>query len=156
MKYEDGMLILGQNDIFCGHHVVNSSAWFLQLTVFKDSVASHVTESGSLLTESGAVIKFSHVCSHPGTYMYDIYIYIINHLYVDDAMVCFLVCFYVSCQKHDDVIKWKHFEHYCPFVRGNFQQKGHWRGMFMYSLICAWITDWVNNRKAGDLRCHRA
>ena len=23
MKYEDGMLILGQNDIFCGHNIVN-------------------------------------------------------------------------------------------------------------------------------------
>ena len=27
-----------------------------------------------------------------------------------------------------------------------------WRGTLMFSLICAWINDWVNNRKAGDLR----
>ena len=46
VKYEDGMLILGQNDIFCGHNVVNFSVWFLQLTVFKYLVASHVTEQG--------------------------------------------------------------------------------------------------------------
>ena len=63
------MLILGQNDIFCGHNVVNFSVWFFQLTVFKYLVASHVTEPGSLLTEPGAVIKFSHFCSHPGTCM---------------------------------------------------------------------------------------
>ena len=69
MKYEDGMLILGQNDIFCGYHVVNLSVWFLQLIVFKYLVASHVTEPGSLLTEPGAVIKFSYFCSHPGIYM---------------------------------------------------------------------------------------
>ena len=25
----------------------------------------------------------------------------------------------------------------------------------MFSLICAWINRWVNNRQAGDLRCHR-
>ena len=25
----------------------------------------------------------------------------------------------------------------------------------MFSLICAWINDWVNNREAGDLRRHR-
>ena len=25
----------------------------------------------------------------------------------------------------------------------------------MFSLICAWINDLVNNREAGDLRCHR-
>ena len=26
----------------------------------------------------------------------------------------------------------------------------------MFSLICAWINGWVNNREVGDLRCHRA
>ena len=25
----------------------------------------------------------------------------------------------------------------------------------MGSLICTWINSWVNNREAGDLRCHR-
>ena len=25
----------------------------------------------------------------------------------------------------------------------------------MFSLICVWINDWVNNREAGDLRRHR-
>ena len=25
----------------------------------------------------------------------------------------------------------------------------------MFSLICAWMNIWVNNRKAGDLRRHR-
>ena len=41
---------LGQNDIFYGYKVVNFLVWFLQLTVFKYLVASHVTEPGSLLT----------------------------------------------------------------------------------------------------------
>ena len=27
-------------------------------------------------------------------------------------------------------------------------------GAVMFSLICAWIDDWVNNREAGDLRRH--
>ena len=63
---------------------------------------------------------------------------------------------------HDDVIKWKHFPRYWPFARGihrspvNSPHKGQWRGALMYSLICAWIADWVNNREAGDLRRHRA
>ena len=26
----------------------------------------------------------------------------------------------------------------------------------MFSLICAWINDWVNNGEADDLRRHRA
>ena len=68
---------------------------------------------------------------------------------------------------HDDVIKWKHFPRYWPFVRGihrsrwiqpvpvNSPYNGQWRGALMFSLICAWINDWVNNREAGDLRRHR-
>ena len=33
---------------------------------------------------------------------------------------------------------------------------GQWRGAWMFSLICAWINGWVNNRDAGDLRRNRA
>ena len=60
---------------------------------------------------------------------------------------------------------WRHqmetFPRNWPFVWGihrspvNSPQKGQWRGALMFSLICAWITDWVNNREAGDLRRHR-
>ena len=59
---------------------------------------------------------------------------------------------------HDDVIKRKHFPRNWPFVREihrspvNFPHKGQWRGALMFSLIYAWINDWVNNREAGDLR----
>ena len=34
--------------------------------------------------------------------------------------------------------------------------KGQWRGALVFSWICAWIKGWANNRKAGDLRGHRA
>ena len=67
-----------------------------------------------------------------------------------------------KCAGHDDVIKWKHFPHYWPFVRGihrspmDTPHKGQWRGAFMFSLICARINGWVNNGKSGDLRRHRA
>ena len=70
------------------------------------------------------------------------------------------VCSPVSV--HDDVIKWKHFPRYRPFVRGihrspvNSPHKGQWRGALMFSLICVWINVWVNNREAGDLRRYRA
>ena len=65
-------------------------------------------------------------------------------------------------RKHDDVIKWKHFPRNWPFVRGihrspvNSPHKGQWRGALMFSLICVWINNWVNNREAGDLRRYRA
>ena len=32
--------------------------------------------------------------------------------------------------------------------------KGQWRGALMFSLVCAWINGWVNNREPGDLRRH--
>ena len=63
---------------------------------------------------------------------------------------------------HDDVIKWKYFPRHWPFVRGihrspvNSPHKGQWRGALMFTLICARINDWVNNRKAGDLRRYPA
>ena len=57
---------------------------------------------------------------------------------------------------HDDVIIWKHFPRYWPFVPFCSSHKGQWRGAFMFSLICAWINRWVNNREAGDLRRYRA
>ena len=63
---------------------------------------------------------------------------------------------------HDDVIKWKYFPRYWPFVRGIHRSpvksphKGQWRGALMFSLIWVWINGWVNNREAGDLRRYRA
>ena len=63
---------------------------------------------------------------------------------------------------HDDVIKWKHFPRYWPFVLGNHRSplnsphKGQWRGALLFSLICAWTNGWVNNRDGGDLRRHCA
>ena len=62
---------------------------------------------------------------------------------------------------HDDVIKWKRFPRYWPFVRRihrspvNSPHKGQWRGALMFSLICAELSGWVNTREAGDLRRYR-
>ena len=59
---------------------------------------------------------------------------------------------------HDDIIKWKHFPRYWPFVRGihrspvNSLHRGQWRGALMFTLICAWINGSVNSREAGDLK----
>ena len=59
---------------------------------------------------------------------------------------------------HDDVIKWKHFRAFLALCAGNSLVPGKasdaelWR--FLWSL--PWINGWVNNRKAGDLRRHRA
>ena len=37
----------------------------------------------------------------------------------------------------------------------NSPHKDQWHGALLFSLICAWINGWVNDRKAGDLRRHR-
>ena len=63
-------------------------------------------------------------------------------------------------QTHDGVIKWKHFPRYWPLVRGirrspvKSPHNGRWCGALMFSLICAWINGWVNNREADDLTCY--
>ena len=70
-------------------------------------------------------------------------------------------CLGLNVLTHDDVIKWKHFLRYWPFVRGihrspvNSPHKGQWRGALMFTLIFARINGWVNNREAGDLRRNR-
>ena len=69
---------------------------------------------------------------------------------------------YLHRRKYDDVIKWKHFPRYWPFVRGihrspvNSPHKGQWRGALMFSSICPWSNGWVNDGEAGDLKWHRA
>ena len=80
-----------------------------------------------------------------------------KYLPVDWAIACTVISL-----PQDDVIKWKHYSRYWPFVRGihqspvNSPHKGQWRRFLMFSLICARINGWVNNREAGDLRRHRA
>ena len=80
-----------------------------------------------------------------------------------DTVVVLATAFYIwwILANHDDVIKWKHFPRYWPFVRGIHRSpvtsphKGQWRGALIFSLICVWIKGWVNNREAGDLRRYR-
>ena len=72
-----------------------------------------------------------------------------------------LKIYLLICQLHDDIIKWKDFPCYWPYVRGinqsqvNSLHKGQWRGVLMFSLICVWTKGWQNNREAGDLRRYR-
>ena len=59
---------------------------------------------------------------------------------------------------HDNIIKWKHFPRYCPFVRGihrsslNSNHKGQWRGALIFSFFLiqtetSWIFLWTHKRK---------
>ena len=41
-------------------------------------------------------------------------------------------------------------------VTGEFLAQRPWRGALVFSLICSWISGWVNNREASDSRRHRA
>ena len=76
-------------------------------------------------------------------------------------MYMIFLCAVKACMFHD-VVKWKHFPRYWPFVRGihqslvNTPHKVQWLGTLMFSLICAWTNSWVNNQYAGDLRHHHA
>ena len=51
---------------------------------------------------------------------------------------------------------WRHqmetFSELLAICAGNSPHKGQWRGALMFSLICVWISSWVNSREAGDLR----
>ena len=68
----------------------------------------------------------------------------------------------INRQVHDDVIKWKHFPCYWPFVREihrspvDSPHKGQWRWALMFSLVYALTSPWANTRDVGDSRRHRA
>ena len=82
------------------------------------------------------------------------------------TLIYYVCAFYQSLPQptrlsQDDVIKWKYYPRYWPFVRGihrwpvNSPHKGQWRGALILSFICAWINGWVNNAEASDLGRHR-
>ena len=70
-----------------------------------------------------------------------------------------------QCIMVPDISRWRHqmetFSALLALCAGNSPvpvnspHKGQWRGALMFSLICARINNWVNNREAGDLRRHR-
>ena len=63
---------------------------------------------------------------------------------------------------YNDVIIWRHFPRYWPFVMGirrstvDSPHKRQWRGALKFSLTYARTNDWTNNRDASELRRHRA
>ena len=85
-----------------------------------------------------------------------------NDCMISRAWWTYLCIFINFLWTHDEVIKWKHFPRFWPFVRGirrsqvNSPHKGQWRGALIFSLICAWTNSWANTGHAGDLRHHRA
>ena len=86
----------------------------------------------------------------------------IETLFIHENASKNIVCEMAAILSRGSWVKWEYFPRYWPFVRGihrsplNRPHNGEWRGALMFSLICAWTNDWVNNRDAGDLRRHRA
>ena len=143
-------------------------------------------------------VKFQSICLFQNNFaasvIHKICRWDVLHYYLNEgqwrAITAFLYIIFPSnykilpCYAHDNVIKWKHFPGYYPFVRGNHgstldsPHKGKWRGALMswillllllllfcflgvflsamFSLICAGTNGWANNRDAGDLSRHRA
>ena len=108
------------------------------------------------LSQSFCWIPFHHIWVTSEREFKNIY-YMLDHIHVKKQSYLYWGDQWCN---HNDVIKWKHFPRYWPFVRGihrapvNSPHKGQLRGALMFPLICAWIDGWVNNREAGDLRRH--
>ena len=66
------------------------------------------------------------------------------------------------CWSHDDVIKWKHFPRYWPFVRGFTghrwipRTKASDAKLWCFLWSAPWINGCINNLEAGDLKRHLA
>ena len=113
----------------------------------------HVTKQSTLLRTDNVSCHFASFVATFGTTQV---VVMTTCVAANEDRVCNITAL------HGDVIKWTHFPRHWPFVRGihrspvNSPHKGQWRGALMFSLICARINGWVNNREAGDLRRHRA
>ena len=76
-----------------------------------------------------------------------------NHYYHLSIIATHRYQLYPINTLHDDVIKWKNFQHYWPFVRGiEFPAQMLVTRIIDVFLDRAWINGWVSNREAGDLR----
>ena len=62
-----------------------------------------------------------------------------------------------SCMLHDEVMTWKRFRHYWPFVLGIHQSlvDSLHKGPVMWcSFLMFWTSCWTSSSVAGNLRCH--
>ena len=82
----------------------------------------------------------------------------LNHVSKRGHLCCYVLCCGYTWWRH----QMEHFLRYWPFARGihrppvNSPHKVQWRGVVMFSLICAWTIGCANQRDAGDLRRHCA
>ena len=88
-------------------------------------------------------------------------------LYAHMKLLCFieyLLEYHCHCGRnkcHDDIIKWKHFLCYWPFVWGihrlpvNSPHKGQWLGGLISFWSASEPTVEANNKDASDLTCYR-
>ena len=79
---------------------------------------------------------------------------------ISKHMACIFVGKYKPIHTHEYPHSlWRHqmetFSALLALCAGN-SHKSQWRGALMFSLICASINSWVNNREAGGLKRHRA
>ena len=135
-RYNTGEVILR-----CTNSIVLSLTYFDMFRFWTNRLRNFRYYTGEVLFTSNVEVVYTMLC-------------IRQNMQTD-------VWTHMAARLHDDVIKWKQFPRNWPFVRGihrspvNSPHKGQWRGALMFSLICAWINDWVNNREAGDLRRNR-
>ena len=95
-----------------------------------------------------APTRYEAVSKHHAATNVTIITYILRRLWNIEEIGKFTEKYANTVANHDDVINWKYFPRYRPFVRGihrppvNSPHKGQWRGALMFSLICTLINAW--------------
>ena len=96
------------------------------------------------------------ITSSPYSMEYSIYIYH-SYLYLGVEILASWKTFHYTWWRH----QMETFSALLAICAGNSPVSGEFPSQrpvtrsFDFFLICTWINGWVNNRKAGDLRCHR-
>ena len=139
------MLICQYKLRYCNPQNILGLQW-RHLGVMASQITGNWTVCSNIQVYNKKTIKAPHNCTEKSA----------NHRYIPltKGQWCENRYHAMTSPWHDDVIKWKHFPRYWPFVRGihrspvNSPHKGQWH--------CVWINGWVNNREAADLRRLRA
>ena len=109
VKYEGGMLILGQNDIFCGHNIINFSVWFLPTDSLDVLTVASVTLKikpklinlmmPSLMSFFNYnILSTHHPCAALGSFYSLLFTSIhINYFYMVVLCGCHLICNLFHC-----------------------------------------------------------
>ena len=141
--------------------VRNSDVYYSLIIRFKTTISGHndleiPMQVSSIICETSLFSGKQFKSTSPNLISLFFRFYFAYFLHSISQTRCLFVNVQTWWRHHMETFSALHFPRGIHRSPVNSTHKGQWRGTLIFSLICARINGWVNNREAGDLRCHRA